>query len=150
MLSNIKLLSPAVLEDKAMADYNAHLGESVVVHNVIVKTALGRHDYCALSTPAVVKVLPTARESLLYFSCKDLLTPSWSVQLLESHPEIPKNAVLRVHGRSYQADGQVHPGDVFARANDVERRGTVAVTVAVARAALRFGTLLVGGQLRHQ
>lgn len=149
MLSNIKLFSPAALEDKAMADYNAHLGESVVVHNVIVETQ-GRLEYRALSSPAVVKVMPTTRESVLYFSCKDLLTPRWSVQLLESHPEISKSAVLRVHGRSYQADGHVHSGDVFANANDMTRRGTVAVTVAVARAALRLGTLLVGGQLRHQ
>jgi hypothetical protein len=53
MLSNIKLFSPAALEDKAMADYNAHLGESVVVHNVIVETQ-GRLDYRALSSPALV------------------------------------------------------------------------------------------------
>ncbi|MBN3760926.1 hypothetical protein [Burkholderia sp. Ac-20365] len=149
-MSSIKL-SSAALENRALADYNAYLGDTVIAHRVLVETA-GTVHYRTLSKEAKVRVMPTARERVLNFACRDLISPAWSVELVEPHPEIPAAATLSVHAKSYHADGHVHRGDVFARSNDLVSRGALSVFNATFNAALQAAMTVIGGgrRLRHQ
>lgn len=141
-MSNMNKLTSTALENKALADYNAHLGDTVVVRRILVK-AHGGADYRWLSSEAKVRVLPTARETVLQFACQDLISPMWAVRLVEPHPEIPGDAVLVVHAKSFSADGRAHPGDVFARGTDLVKRGAVALTVVATRAMVRNAMTLL-------
>ncbi|MFP3589431.1 hypothetical protein SCB29_38410, partial [Paraburkholderia sp. SIMBA_055] len=86
---------------------NAYRGDTVIVHRLLVETQ-GTTQYRELLTQAKVRVLPTPREKVLNFACKDLISPTWVVELAEPHPEIPGGAFLSLHAKSFQADGQVH------------------------------------------
>jgi hypothetical protein len=115
-VSNVTGLQSFISQDrlaaKAMADYERLLGKTVLVNRVKI-IANGRVDYLRLSTPAIVRVLKTRRSRVEYFSCKDLVVPEWTVELVVAHPQIPKSATVMAHPRSYGGDGQTYPGDVM-------------------------------------
>ncbi|TDN62197.1 hypothetical protein [Paraburkholderia sp. BL10I2N1] len=135
-MSKMTKLSSAELENKALAGYNAHVGHTAVVRRILVNVG-GSFDYRWLSSQAMVRVVPTPRYQVLQFACQDLITPVWTVHLGQPHPEIPSDALLTVHAKSYSADGRVHPGDVFARRADLVKRGAIAGTTVATRALVR-------------
>lgn len=119
-VSNVTGLQSYISQDRlaarAMADYERLLGQTVLVNRVKI-IANGRVDYLRLSTPAFVRVLKTRRSHVEYFSCKNLVVPEWTVELVVAHPQILKSATLMAHPRSYGGDGQTYPGDVMGPAD---------------------------------
>lgn len=103
-------LATEVLETKILADFRRYVGRTVRVSRIMVEEG-GRSIYRSLSRPALVKVMPTARASVLHYSTADRITPEWNVRLVEIHEEIPAGASLQVFGTTRQADGQSFVGD---------------------------------------
>jgi hypothetical protein len=120
---------------QALADFAASKG-SVVQVTRLRAVVDGRAVSLSLSRPVRVRVLDTPRDLLLERSCKDLVTPTWNVALLERHPDVPAGARLSVHPRSYGSDGRLRQGDV-CRAQDARATGTVGrLLAAVAKPLL--------------
>lgn len=119
-------------------------------HRILVERN-GASEYRTLSTQAKVKVVPTSEAKVVRFSMKDLITPTWTVQLQDAHPEIAADAVLSVHARSYQDDGHVFRGDIFHGQTEALVAGSMLAGFnAVMRATLRGALTLAGGRrLRH-
>lgn len=103
-------LENQVLEAKVLADFRRYVGRTVRVSRIMVEEG-GRSIYRSLARPALVKVVPTERESVLQYSTADRITPEWNVRLVERHDEIPVGASLQVFGITRQANGQSFLGD---------------------------------------
>ncbi|MFP3637518.1 hypothetical protein [Paraburkholderia sp. SIMBA_054] len=113
--SSTACMSAEQLAQRAMSDYEQSVGKTVRVTRLKIYLS-GRADYRWLSTPATVRVLETRRPKLETLSCKDLIVPEWSVELVEPHAEIPKGSLLGLHPRSFGGDGRTYPGDIGAPA----------------------------------
>ena len=103
-------LATQVLEAKILADFRRYVGRTGRVSRIMVEEG-GRSIHRSLSRPALVKVVPTDRASVLPYSTADRITPEWNVRLVESHEEIPAWASLQVFVTTRQADGQSFLGD---------------------------------------
>ncbi|MBN3760927.1 hypothetical protein [Burkholderia sp. Ac-20365] len=104
-------LSAAQLTEWALSDYRQTVGKTVQVTRLKIYSG-GRAEYRRLSQPALVRVLETRRPKLETFACRDLVIPEYSVELVEPHPEVPRNAKLGLHPRSFCGDGRTYPGDM--------------------------------------
>lgn len=148
MSSHINL-STAALETKAIRDFRAHLGETVMVRRILI-TQKGRTEYRTLSTPAMVTVSNSPDKDVLKFATRDLLSPVWCVVIAQSHPEIPEGAVLNVHGMQFAANGRAHAGDVMTRAGDYFGRASLGFVRQGVRAITKMALHVVGGELQRQ
>lgn len=148
MSSNIKL-SSAALENKALNDFRASLGETVMVRRILVTTNV-RTEYLSLKTPAMVKVCKSPQEDVLKFATRDICTPIWTVSIAQPHPEIPEGASLSVHGRQFLANGGAAAGDVMTRAGDYVGRASLGLVRHGVRAITKLAMHAVGVQVQRQ
>lgn len=141
-------LSLDSLKGKALADYERHLGDTVLASRVQI-ISNGNTTVRWLSHPARLRVIATPAEQILSFSSKDRVTPEWCVAAVHHHPEVPQNAQLRVFARTYHADGRSFAGDIRSAGSEHAERFALASVQTVMRAAMRFTRVLsgVGGAL---
>lgn len=110
-MASSHLPSAHAIEQAALKDYERHLWRVVVV-----KAILGHRDNesvdISLERPALVRVLPTDRESVIRWM-DEWLDPVWDVELVESHPELAGLESPWVYATSYSIGEDPKPGDIL-------------------------------------
>lgn len=101
------------IEHLALENYRGHLGKISLVSRLCIALESGE-TYQWLSRPAKIVVCETPEEKVVRWDCKDMLSSTWNVELLEPHPDVPPGAALSIHGNAYTVRGNVFRGDFDA------------------------------------